>query len=752
MNLKFVFMIALTLGLGISAYAQYEAQYISPSVPEMAVYCGTTIGNSAYFLCVNETVIAVRDGERLDASFLAAEDDCEFGGASKNLIAFADSLTGFAISTSGFYETHDGARHWKYNSLGRYNIKAVTFVDSLHGWALGSGVYRTTDKGKTWHRYYDETMFQGYNYFKCLYAINKDTLWALKSFYYSNGGEIYFSTDGGKKWRQQSFDIQVDKQHQLFFYDIKVKPNGVGIISACIYYPDSSLRKTVFLRTRDFGAHWETIYPGYHTNYHSVLFLNDTLWLAYGQQTQHMQPYGFVAVSRDTGKTWEERALYLGGHYWQAPDVALYFPQKDEILIATTYDYFVSKDHGQTFTQLQPQYKNKIVEFDIDTTAKGDQQLAIALPQGGEYYFLSTDGGENWQPDSVPLAINPVKHVFVRNSKIFLFSQQGGFLYSSDKGKSWTHLKHRYVSPYISSLAACSDKYFLAYDNSPNRFYLFERQNDSLITHISFINKNVEMKDYTLIPPSTIVACGRDIEQDVGFAFYSSDGGYNWRITDIPFINRPERVQMVTSKVGYINNLREVYKTIDGGRHWERILKSNNYYVFYSGFVFTDPLHGIMRGPYYFLQTDDGGMHWERKGAKGFRDRIRHLAINNKGNLLALTKAGYLIRFYDPNKPESQPSLPPEVKPSAPKNSALWIYPNPFNLTAKIRFKISKAGKVHLTVYNALGQKVATLVDGYLSPGNYIRTFESRKMASGIYFVTLQTQGQHWVKKALLIK
>ncbi len=79
-------------------------------------------------------------------------------------------------------------------------------------------------------------------------------------------------------------------------------------------------------------------------------------------------------------------------------------------------------------------------------------------------------------------------------------------------------------------------------------------------------------------------------------------------------------------------------------------------------------------------------------------------------------------------------------------------YPNPFNPTTKIQFAIAKAGNYSLEVYNLLGQKVATLVNGQLNPGIHLATFDATKIASGIYLYRLTGNNVNLVKKMILMK
>lgn len=84
-------------------------------------------------------------------------------------------------------------------------------------------------------------------------------------------------------------------------------------------------------------------------------------------------------------------------------------------------------------------------------------------------------------------------------------------------------------------------------------------------------------------------------------------------------------------------------------------------------------------------------------------------------------------------------------------------YPNPFNANTQIRFALPKAGHATLEIYNTLGQKAITLVDGYLAAGVKIVSWDGRDnrgaaVPSGIYFYRLHSQDFVQTKKMLLIK
>jgi len=79
-------------------------------------------------------------------------------------------------------------------------------------------------------------------------------------------------------------------------------------------------------------------------------------------------------------------------------------------------------------------------------------------------------------------------------------------------------------------------------------------------------------------------------------------------------------------------------------------------------------------------------------------------------------------------------------------------YPNPFNPMTEIRFDLPVASTIQLTIYNVLGQKVTTLVDGHREAGRRTVGWDASRHASGVYFYRLETPTYTNTRKMLLLK
>jgi DNA-binding beta-propeller fold protein YncE len=79
-------------------------------------------------------------------------------------------------------------------------------------------------------------------------------------------------------------------------------------------------------------------------------------------------------------------------------------------------------------------------------------------------------------------------------------------------------------------------------------------------------------------------------------------------------------------------------------------------------------------------------------------------------------------------------------------------YPNPFNPTTRLPFDVAQAGPVTLAVYDAMGRRVAVLVEATMAPGRYEATWQADRLASGVYVARLAMAGRVSTRRLVLLK
>jgi hypothetical protein len=79
-------------------------------------------------------------------------------------------------------------------------------------------------------------------------------------------------------------------------------------------------------------------------------------------------------------------------------------------------------------------------------------------------------------------------------------------------------------------------------------------------------------------------------------------------------------------------------------------------------------------------------------------------------------------------------------------------YPNPFNPTTTINYSLASSGKVNISVYNILGQEVATLINKYQHAGEHRVAWNGHGLSSGVYIYRLRSNDFVQTKKMMLMK
>lgn len=164
----------------------------------------------------------------------------------------------------------------------------------------------------------------------------------------------------------------------------------------------------------------------------------------------------------------------------------------------------------------------------------------------------------------------------------------------------------------------------------------------------------------------------------------------------------------------------------------------------------TDSLTAIAVGDSgYAIRTTDGGSTWLPHASQtgntlfgiAFGDPLTGAMVGAGGTILRTRSGGLPVGV----ERLAHPALPE-------KFTLEQNYPNPFNGTTTVQFSLALRSRVRLSVYDLLGQHVATLVDAELGPGVHRVPFGSGLLSSGVYLYSLSVDGFRATRKLLHLK
>lgn len=191
----------------------------------------------------------------------------------------------------------------------------------------------------------------------------------------------------------------------------------------------------------------------------------------------------------------------------------------------------------------------------------------------------------------------------------------------------------------------------------------------------------------------------------------STDEGINWqKIYYVPF-KRHMDFNFINSDTGWIvfqneNDTTNIMKTTTGGANWFNV--RNPFSNLLRSIMFVNDMTGYAVGNGVILKSVTGGI----TDVKQISDEIP-----NSFNLFQ-------------------------------------NYPNPFNGISVIRFSITQSvnENVKLSIYDAQGKFVETLINNVLQPGEYEIKWDSKLNASGVYFYKLELNEFSEIRRMVLIK
>lgn len=201
-----------------------------------------------------------------------------------------------------------------------------------------------------------------------------------------------------------------------------------------------------------------------------------------------------------------------------------------------------------------------------------------------------------------------------------------------------------------------------------------------------------------------------------------------------------------------------LYKSVDYGSTWQDIDNGQLPDVPASA-VLVDPANpdhiylGNDLGVYVSL---NGGNSWQ-VFSEGLPDAVivMDLALSPMNNKLRIATHGN--GAFQRDLIDNAVAIDPPTQNAAASFTLMQNFPNPFNPSTTITFRINEAGPVKLQIYDILGQQVRTLLNDHMSPGEYFVEWDGRRndgqqAASGSYIYTMTAKDLVRSKQMQLIR
>ncbi|WP_242929171.1 YCF48-related protein [Pontibacter vulgaris] len=313
-------------------------------------------------------------------------------------IHFINVNVGYATGARGrIVKTTDGGITWTEYAFTYNNIGDMAFPSSTTGYALGSELYKTTDKGATWKTVntgLDESM----NYYRLAQFFSADTGYVVahEGFYSNSIDQLFRTNDGGNTWTKLSLHTYGIRISSIYFLN-----NRIGYVCTDSYSGNG------FLKTVDGGKTWQRIssFTG-ATKMHFIDVNN-----------------GFAILNGDLYRTTNGGLNWTKIYEVYGSFTAFSFVNDKVGYISAEYGVVLkTKDGGATWEELKTEYDH------LKAIAFYSENVGYVTGEYGKN-FRTSDGGYTWESVSMPSLIT--KLVITEDKELFAAGNYGRILKSA---------------------------------------------------------------------------------------------------------------------------------------------------------------------------------------------------------------------------------------------------------------------------------------------------------------------------------
>ncbi len=406
-----------------------------------------------------------------------------------------------------------------------------------------------------------------------------------------------------------------------------------------------------------------------------------------------------------------------------------------------------------------------------------DDDIFAATPDG---MFRSTDDGNSWCP--INTGSTYIVHTIVINSSGYIFAGSGGLsgevevFRSTDNGDNWTQTDTGLTGSLRTLAINISNGHIFA-GASQGLFHSTDNGDNWVLTSFS------HDVDVVAINSSGHIFVGTELDG----IFRSTDNGDNWEAINSGLPGGPifsigidpssdhifitsfgtTSYEKILSrarkyKLPLILVHQQIFRSTDNGDSWTNVTGGIMYFYAFSwafnssGHIFAG-IHGFCEAcdpndSVGMFRSTDGGDSWTAINAGLTSLNLFSLAVSSSDYIFAGTHEMGVFRSV-----QTTTSVE-EITGEVPTSFFLQQnFPNPFNPTTVIRYKIAKVSDVELTIYNQLGQEVRTLVKERRPAGAYQiewngRDNKSKHVVSGVYLYRLRAGSFIQTRKMVLLR
>ena len=684
-----------------------------------------------------------------------------------------DSNTSMAVGTAGLMlKTTNGGVNWFAHPTGvSADLYSVYFLNSNLGWAVGTSVYpagstflATTDGGATWKSQIPPASFTPTLY--SVYFQDANNGWAVGS-----SGRCALTTNGGTNWVNVTMPVAATYSlYSVRFRDahngyIVGGPTGQGFVMQttnggqswtdpvqvasqplnAVRFVDTSTAVAVgnngaIVQTTDGGQNWNTqsTPSGAFRPLKGLSVVGNTVFAA-GDTV--------VIVSTNGGANWTRKRTNLNGTiypYQLLNDVAMATPTSGWAIGVGGLIYHTT-DGGTTWAYQLQGTNNLAFDADLYSVYFLNSNLGWAVGTSvypaGSTFLATTDGGTTWKSQTPPASFTPTLYsvYFQDANNGWAVGSSGRCALTTNGGTNWVNV--------TMPVAATYSLYSVRFRDAHNGYIVGGPTGQGFVMQTTNGGQSwadpVQVASQPLyavayVDSLTAVAVGSN-----GAIVQTTDGGADWNTQSTPSgAFRPLKgISVVGSNVFAAGDTVVVVST-NGGANWTRKRTNLNGtiypYQLLNGIAMATKHTGWAVGAAGLIyNTNDGGTTWTLEPSPYPTQDILGISfVENTACFVGL--GGTIARNTTPfvtavNEP-SAGSIPQQFK-------LMQSFPNPFNPTATIRYELPTASRVSLTVYNVLGQVVATLVNGVEEAGTKSVQWNALGFASGVYFYKLDVTG-----------